>query len=64
MVSEGGRGVLMRGKLLSDGKLVKHLFRYIARTGRFSETWGDLDEVLSGNGWDGDNGEIHFDCLL
>jgi hypothetical protein len=46
MVREGGRNTLIIGKLLSDGRLIKHLFRYIARTQHFSMIVGNLDELL------------------
>ena len=32
------------GKLLSNTKLLPHLFRFIGRTGRFQETFGELGE--------------------
>jgi ribonuclease HI len=41
---EGGRHAMSIGKLLSDAKLLPHLFRFIGRTGRFQETFGELGE--------------------
>ena len=45
MVREGGHDTRIMGKLLSDGKLLKHLFRYIDRTKRFMEMAGELEEM-------------------
>jgi hypothetical protein len=45
MAAEGGRNTLNIAKLLSTEKLLPHLFTYVARTGRFKETLGDLDTV-------------------
>ena len=45
MVHEGGRGTLVLVKLMKEEKMIAHLFRYVARTGRFRDTAGDLDEV-------------------
>ena len=44
LLREGRRHALSLPRLLNDTKLIPHLFRYIARTGRFRETFGDLQE--------------------
>ena len=41
---EGGHHAMSIGKLLSDAKLLPHLFRFIGRRGRFRETFGELGE--------------------
>jgi ribonuclease HI len=46
MAREGGRDTRMMGKLLSSAKMLPHLFRFVARTGRFKDTLGDLEEVI------------------
>jgi hypothetical protein len=45
MAREGGRETRTMGKLLSSEKLLPHLFRYVASTGRFAKTLGDMDEA-------------------
>jgi hypothetical protein len=48
MVIEGGRSTLRMGRLLNDKKMLPHLFDFIRRTKRFSETIGDMEEMAVG----------------
>jgi ribonuclease HI len=45
MAAEGGRSVLQMSKLLNSAKLLPHLFKFVAHTGRFTETLGDIDTI-------------------
>jgi len=45
LLQEGGQHTLSVHRILNDAKLLPHLFCYIACTGRFCETFGDLEET-------------------
>ena len=45
MVLEGGHDTMIKSKLLSKPTLMRHLFRYIARTNRWRTVYGDIPDL-------------------